>query len=331
MTRCLLTAFAVLALAATSAFAITTTSTIGEWETAGLLHTATINSAATYTPMSRYGATIQSGRFYAIVEIAKPLSDFSAGSLFPSAYIDVDRNATTHAGKIENSVSELPGQDIDLEYDNFQAGSFGDNPKTTGVYFWGWDYNDGNGSNIKDNWETTNGEKGGPDKEAAGSAHSTLTVGNTTVFAWSVPVDSITTAVANTSPNAIPGTVWQVTLSMNGTPNNTSWGGRSNSVLEGDANRDGTTDATDLNTVLSFYNQTGQTWNTGDFNKDGTTDATDLNTVLSFYNQTTNVFTSGSLLVSNVPEPSSLAMVATLSALMAAWVTARRRVGSSAA
>ena len=55
--------------------------------------------------------------------------------------------------------------------------------------------------------------------------------------------------------------------------------------LPGDANRDGTVNGSDLNTVLSNYDQSGMTWDQGDFNGDGTVNGGDLNTVLSNYNQ----------------------------------------------
>ena len=57
-------------------------------------------------------------------------------------------------------------------------------------------------------------------------------------------------------------------------------------VLDGDANRDGSTNGTDLNAVLSNYNAGGNaTWAMGDFNGDGSVNGSDLNAVLSNYNQ----------------------------------------------
>jgi T5SS/PEP-CTERM-associated repeat protein/autotransporter-associated beta strand protein len=88
----------------------------------------------------------------------------------------------------------------------------------------------------------------------------------------------------------------------------------SNSVLPGDANADGTVNGTDLNTVLSNYNQPGMDWWHGDFHNDGTVDGTDLNDVLSNYNQHTSVGAA-------VPEPSALLLAAAgLAGLLAyAW------------
>ena len=55
--------------------------------------------------------------------------------------------------------------------------------------------------------------------------------------------------------------------------------------------------------MLSNYNQTGMTWRQGDFNGDGTVDGTDLNIVLSNYNQSAGVTAA-------VPEPSTLLLLA---------------------
>ena len=57
-------------------------------------------------------------------------------------------------------------------------------------------------------------------------------------------------------------------------------------TLYGDSNLDGSVNGTDLNAVLSYYNQSSQSLgNHGDFNYDGSVNGTDLNTVLSNYNQ----------------------------------------------
>lgn len=92
--------------------------------------------------------------------------------------------------------------------------------------------------------------------------------------------------------------------------------------LYGDANLDGTVDATDLNTVLSFYNQPVGSWTLGDFNGDSRVDATDLNTILSFYNRSG---TSASLadigFSATTPEPGTLSLLiaATVTALAGVW------------
>ena len=88
-------------------------------------------------------------------------------------------------------------------------------------------------------------------------------------------------------------------------------------AMPGDANLDGAVNGTDLNIVLSNYNQTGMDWYHGDFNGDGAVDGADLNIVLSNYNQTASV--------SAVPEPSALAMLALVAIGMLAWNRRGRR------
>jgi hypothetical protein len=86
----------------------------------------------------------------------------------------------------------------------------------------------------------------------------------------------------------------------------------------GDANLDGTVNGSDLNTVLSNYNQAGMDWAHGDFNGDGTVNGSDLNTVLSNYNQSFGL--SGG---AAVPEPSTLVLLGVGAAGLV--VCARRR------
>lgn len=86
-------------------------------------------------------------------------------------------------------------------------------------------------------------------------------------------------------------------------------------LLEGDANGDDSVNGTDLNTVLSNYNDSGMDWIDGDFNGDGSVNGTDLNAVLSNYNQSVSATTS-------VPEPSTLALMAAGVLAMLSW---RRR------
>ena len=93
-------------------------------------------------------------------------------------------------------------------------------------------------------------------------------------------------------------------------------------ALDGDANRDGTVNGGDLNTVLSNYNKTGMTWAQGDFNGDGTVNGADLNAVLSNYNQSLDL-SGGSSVVAAAPEPSSLLLAA--AGLMTLLVYARRK------
>jgi T5SS/PEP-CTERM-associated repeat protein len=82
----------------------------------------------------------------------------------------------------------------------------------------------------------------------------------------------------------------------------------STAILPGDANIDGRVDINDLTTVLTSYNQTGQSWSTGDFIGDGTVDINDLTIVLTNYN--TSVGASAAGIGGAVPEPGVLALVA---------------------
>jgi hypothetical protein len=92
--------------------------------------------------------------------------------------------------------------------------------------------------------------------------------------------------------------------------------------LRGDANKDGTVDGADLNTVLSYYNQTvGMDWSYGDFNGDGTVDGSDLNMVLSNYNQSVG-------LSANVPEPGALVMLIVGAVGVLAWKGIRNKQDS---
>ena len=80
-------------------------------------------------------------------------------------------------------------------------------------------------------------------------------------------------------------------------------------LLPGDASGDGSVNGTDLNTVLSNYNQivgTGEAgWTAGDFNSDQSVNGTDLNTLLSNYNTTLGA----SSVQAAVPEPGTVAML----------------------
>jgi hypothetical protein len=93
--------------------------------------------------------------------------------------------------------------------------------------------------------------------------------------------------------------------------------------LQGDANMDLTVNVADLTNLLNNYNKTGMVWANGDFNGDTTVNVADLTLLLNNYNKT---FVGGGGLSASsaVPEPSSLVLSATLSALLAAWVIRRR-------
>jgi hypothetical protein len=75
----------------------------------------------------------------------------------------------------------------------------------------------------------------------------------------------------------------------------------------GDADRNGTVNGADLNTVLSNYNGTftGDTWALGDFDGNSTVNGADLNIVLSNYDQ--HLAAAGA---PGAPEPSTLLLAA---------------------
>jgi hypothetical protein len=84
--------------------------------------------------------------------------------------------------------------------------------------------------------------------------------------------------------------------------------------LGGDANYDGLVNFTDLNTVLTTYNQSGKSWANGDFNGDGTVNFTDLNVVLTNYNRSGGGPPVDQILAAHgimIPEPASLLLVLT--------------------
>lgn len=90
-------------------------------------------------------------------------------------------------------------------------------------------------------------------------------------------------------------------------------------LMSGDANGDGSVNGTDLNAVLSHYNQSGMDWVRGDFNRDGSVNGTDLNTVLSTYNQSYFSATAA------VPEPGTAALLGGTILAICGWLIRRRR------
>jgi hypothetical protein len=92
--------------------------------------------------------------------------------------------------------------------------------------------------------------------------------------------------------------------------------------LAGDANQDSRVNVADLTMLLNNYNETGSVWKDGDFNNDHTVNVADLTALLNNYNQSIG---AGVVAGAAVPEPSSIAMLATiaLTALLYWW---RKRV-----
>ncbi len=90
-------------------------------------------------------------------------------------------------------------------------------------------------------------------------------------------------------------------------------------TLYGDATLDGVVNLADLGFLGDNYGATtGATWAMGDFNYDGMVNLTDLGLIGDHWNQ-------GIVLITPVPEPSSVAMLAWLAALVGVWTIGRRR------
>lgn len=98
--------------------------------------------------------------------------------------------------------------------------------------------------------------------------------------------------------------------------------------LSGDSDLDGFVGFTDLNTVLSHYDDAGH-WSKGDFNSDNMVDFTDLNTVLSNYNNGAGPDDKAYELLEsygiNIPEPGTLSLLGVAGAGLGAYSLARRR------
>jgi hypothetical protein len=103
--------------------------------------------------------------------------------------------------------------------------------------------------------------------------------------------------------------------------------------LPGDGNLDGTVNFTDLNTLLTNYNQSGSwsrvaAWTKGDFDGNNVVNFSDLNALLTHYNQTAGGPTVDELLAAHgitmVPEPSAIAMVLGLLMTAVVWCGLRR-------
>ena len=97
----------------------------------------------------------------------------------------------------------------------------------------------------------------------------------------------------------------------------------------GDATLDGSVNASDLSIELANYGDPGN-WSQGDFNYDGQVNASDLAVVLANYGETggpTVIVAGGGAAagVSPVPEPSTIAMLASILGIAGLWLVRRRR------
>ena len=85
--------------------------------------------------------------------------------------------------------------------------------------------------------------------------------------------------------------------------------------LLGDANADGHVDLTDLSTVLNSFGSATLAWTSGNFDYQPTIDLTDLSDVLNNFGLS-NPNASSAALISSVPEPLSLAILAPAALLL---------------
>jgi hypothetical protein len=304
--------------------AISVDGSVSDWLSAGLLRTDPSNdkaSTAAAVEVLRFGATVEDNTFYAVMEMSRPVSAFDGSypmALYPVAFINVDQSTATTLpnASAPGGVIRFPGTDIMVEWDRYDVGPGGSetsDPVIPGVYFWGKD------GSRKKVIATPPAGAGWHDSDSAALG----------VVEWSCPVSEITAALPLTN-GAKSGPVWSITLSMQGYTGNTSDPlgydfGRDQGDLLGDANYDGTTNVADLTNLLNNYNKTGMTWANGDFDRDGVVNVADLTALLNNYNKTTDVVVSaGASLQLAVPEPSSIVLLTTLSALIGAWVIRRR-------
>ncbi len=96
-------------------------------------------------------------------------------------------------------------------------------------------------------------------------------------------------------------------------------------TLSGDANLDGTVNASDFDALAANYGSTSKIWDQGDFNYDGTVNVIDFNMLAANYNQTMSISPAPAL-GTLVPEPISGGMML----LAAAGLCGRRRANRAA-
>ena len=257
-------------------------------------------------------------------------SNANAGDVWPGWYINV--TGTNHAG-CTGGPANTSSCDVELEWDIAHTDVY----PPVGYDVWGYGANFGNSlptdsSQYGQLHPTPSPPAAFADNDAAmtqfGGAHSPLTAGGT-VFAVSMPVSEIAAlAYQADGVTAANWTSWQIVPRVD---SETDWNYTNGGVnytsaalnvvapyLPGDADRNGTVNGADLNTVLSNFNKTvpagADGWALGDFEGNGTINGADLNIVLSNFNQVQSVGAA-------VPEPSTLLLAAAgLAGLLAsAW------------
>jgi hypothetical protein len=339
MNRFFLTALAGVAFATASAQAVTMSvdGSLSDWISNGLLRSDPATDGTTSNggiEMLRYGATIQNNSsgvltFFAAIEINKPLSDFNGAvdfgtpevpnlvnrTLYPGAFIDVDRNKGTTLQKWNDGgyTGALEGTDINIEWGRHGGeGSAGQD-----LNYWGAE---------DDLWKAV---AGGIPGGAVGESENSLAHG---VLEWSAPVANIISTITSLPDGVTAGSNWKVRLGIQGNYRDYGKGSATGydwSIMHGDADWSNTTDVDDLTALLSNYDKTGKAWADGDFDGNNTVNVDDLTALLSNYDKTNDVVVpaGGPLpqgVVNTVPEPSSIVMLTTLSALISAWVIRRR-------
>jgi hypothetical protein len=100
--------------------------------------------------------------------------------------------------------------------------------------------------------------------------------------------------------------------------------GYASSYLLGDANLDGTVNATDLNALAVNWQSDSAVWSSGDFTGEGSVNASDLNVIGSNWRKSIG----SAAAAHNVPEPSSLMLLLiVVGSIAASRVASRRQAG----
>ena len=97
----------------------------------------------------------------------------------------------------------------------------------------------------------------------------------------------------------------------------TDWIGAYKPMIPGDVNDDGFVSGADLNTIITNWGQSGMDWEDGDLTGDGLVGGADYNNVLSNWGSPGEP--------ENIPEPTTLGLIATGIVGAAAWNAGRKR------